>query len=681
MERDASTVRLAPLRALVAESPGLLPGLLLVGVVSIWAYRDGGYAVTDWSGGALFLVALLVVLWFMAPSRIDPGRAGWLAILLLGAFTVWTYLGIAWAEVAAEAWTAANRTLLYLVVFALVALLPWRPVAAAVLLGAYSIGIGLATFLSFWQAVEDVDVGGAFTEGRLAAPIAYANANCALCVSAALPALYLASRREVPVALRGVFLAVTGVLAELALLTQSRASLIAVPVALALYFVTVPGRLRSALALALVSVAIVSVLPRLLDVYEVILDRGDAGDTLRDARAAIVRTAVVLFALGALVGLLDRRLEISSRISTIAARAAGGVVAVAAVLAIVVGFVAVSNPVARAQDAWDDFRNEQYVTDPNTPHLTSGFGSERYRLWRVAVEQFKEHPIVGVGGDNYAVTYLRERTDQSQPRYPHSVVLRTLAQTGLVGTVLLIAFLAAAVWGLWPRLRRGAPFARGVAGAGALVFAYWLVHGSIDWFWEIPVLGAPAFAFLALSIRVGEPSQHAEAQLAPRWRRPATVALVSLAVVSIAAIGPMWLSAREIDHAAETWRSDPGGAFDRLDRARSLNRLSDEPDVVTSVIASLVGDQRRQEQALRRALARNPTNWYPMVELAALETRRSRPERALQWLRRAETLNPREPTIAVVRQAIDAGKPVTSAELRAMYVDQAKLLTGQQQTW
>ena len=262
----------------------------------------------------------------------------------------------------------------------------------------------------------------------------------------------------------------------------------------------------------------------------------------------------------------------------------------------------------------------------------------------------------------------------SQPRYPHSVVLRTLAQTGLIGTALLVAFLAAAVSGLWPRLRRGPSFARGVAGAGVLVFAYWLVHGAIDWFWEIPVLGAPAFAFLAVAIRTGEPTDHSAAPLAPRWRLPATFALVAM-------LSQPWrrLRRRGCRRARSTARRSPGAPIQPAHSPASielgsLNPLSDEPDVIASVIASLVGPAA-SEQALRRALERNPTNWYPMVELAALEGRRSRPRLALAWLRRAETLNPRESTIPVVRQAIEAGRP-SRAELRVMYVNQATLLTG-----
>ena len=32
-----------------------------------------------------------------------------------------------------------------------------------------------------------------------------------------------------------------------------------------------------------------------------------------------------------------------------------------------------------------------------------------------------------------------------------------------------------------------------------VTFAYWAVHGSVDWFWELPALAAPAFAWLGLA--------------------------------------------------------------------------------------------------------------------------------------------------------------------------------------
>ena len=33
-----------------------------------------------------------------------------------------------------------------------------------------------------------------------------------------------------------------------------------------------------------------------------------------------------------------------------------------------------------------------------------------------------------------------------------------------------------------------------------MVFAYWVVHGSVDWLWEYPGLGGPAFALLGVAV-------------------------------------------------------------------------------------------------------------------------------------------------------------------------------------
>ena len=70
--------------------------------------------------------------------------------------------------------------------------------------------------------------------------------------------------------------------------------------------------------------------------------------------------------------------------------------------------------------------------------------SGRYDFWRVAWRQFARHPLQGAGADNFAQDYVRERRRGEEPLYPHSIVFRTLGETGMVGVMLLTAFLAAA---------------------------------------------------------------------------------------------------------------------------------------------------------------------------------------------------------------------------------------------
>ena len=143
--------------------------------------------------------------------------------------------------------------------------------------------------------------------------------------------------------------------------------------------------------------------------------------------------------------------------------------------------------------------------------LTSGLGSSRYDFYRVALDEFAAHPLLGIGADNFAEPYLAHGRSTETPRYPHSVELRTLAQTGLLGALLAVVGLGAALLAAWRALARHPdPLARAVAAAALAGFAYWAVHGSFDWFWEFAGLGAPAFALLGLACALAPRSAVAE---------------------------------------------------------------------------------------------------------------------------------------------------------------------------
>ena len=94
-----------------------------------------------------------------------------------------------------------------------------------------------------------------FVSGRLATPISYPNADCALLLMAAFPAIVVASLRDTPVLIRGILFATAGVAAELALACQSRMSLLAAPLTLLFLFGLV--RRRMGLLAALLPVALV----------------------------------------------------------------------------------------------------------------------------------------------------------------------------------------------------------------------------------------------------------------------------------------------------------------------------------------------------------------------------------------------------------------------------------------
>jgi tetratricopeptide (TPR) repeat protein len=641
-------------------SPVLLPGGLAVAVFLLFAAKEAGYPPTVWYPGALFLVALAALA--LPQLAVRPSRATVVAIGSLLAFTAWSFASIAWSDVRGDAWDGANRTLLYAVVFALFALLPWTAGTLAAILCAYAVGVAALGSIFLWRAADAADPDAYFLLARFAEPAGYQNANCALFLMAFVPAALLAARAEVPVLARAVLLAAGSVLLELALLTQSRASVLALPLALLVSLVLVPARVRALLFLVPPAAAAALASGRLLDVFPALREEQGVADALGAATGAVWVTAVAVFAIGLVMAFADRRVVVPERIVRTAGRALG----VAAVAAVVVGVVAVGAGAGdvrgRVDRAWDEFSSPTEA-HPTTSYFSSGVGGNRYDIWRVAMLEFRAAPLHGAGADNFSAAYLRERRSVEEPLYPHSLELRVLSQTGLVGAALFAAFLVAALAFVLP-LRRRTVFERAVGAAAVGLFAYWLVHGSVDWFWEIPGLAAPALAALGAAASLARGSEAGAAS-----RRSWTVlAAVAAALVAAATLAPPWLSAKEVQAAAAAWREDRETAFDRLERARTLNPLSDNPDLVAGAIASRLGDRARMRIAFERALERNPYNWYAYFELGVVAALDGRREEALRLLERARRLVPRESAIALVTSQVRTGKPVSPARLDQLFL-------------
>jgi len=120
-----------------------------------------------------------------------------------------------------------------------------------------------------------------------------------------------------------------------------------------------------------------------------------------------------------------------------------------------------------------------------TAERFADIGSNRADYWRVAVDSFAAAPLHGVGTAGFRVEWLRERDVREGAVDAHSLYLETAAELGLVGLVLLGAFLGGAIAGARRLTRDDAELAAGpVAALAALA-----LHAGIDWDWELPALG------------------------------------------------------------------------------------------------------------------------------------------------------------------------------------------------
>ena len=633
----------------------MLGAFALVPLVILGA-DNRGFFPDKWYPAALFLVALLAVGLLSLPSGGRPPTLILVAVGALTAYAAWSYLSISWADQRADAWDGSNRTAMYAVVFALFALWRIRGRAAVVLVGAFALATAVVGLEELLSAAAADDPEPRFTGGRLATPIGYPNASAALWSAAFWPCVVFASRRETLPLMRAAFAGSAVLLGGLALMAQSRGWLFALPVVAIAFVAFTPQRVRTTLTLLLVGGAVALTIPSVLDVYDV--EGAELIDAMDGARNAILALAALAAALAGLAALPDRHLRAPRAVERRAGLALAIVAACAAVFGSTVYVVERGNPVSDIGDAWDEFKNAG-TPKGGESRFGARLGSNRYSFWSVAWDEFAGAPLGGIGADNFQHAYLAKGESREQPRYPHSMELRTLSQTGLVGAALLIVALAAGVASALRALRLRSGPARAAAAAGLGAFTYWFVHGSVDWFWEIPALGGPAFALLGLA--AGLAPRRAALRPAPR-RRPlaagpgAAVAAVALLALAISLGGP-WLSERYTDQALGLWRADSGRAFDKLDRAAALNPLSPVPDVAAGSILLRLGRPGEAEQRFRDALEREPGDSYSHLELGAVLVNAGRRTEGLGHLRRANTLDPRDRIIRrTLRRARRGGR-------------------------
>jgi tetratricopeptide (TPR) repeat protein len=662
------------------EAPATVPTLVALALFVVWAANQAGYPVTHWAPGGLIVLALLAMtVWIVPPRLHELTPTVRIALGCLAAYTALSFLSILWAGTPGDAWEGADRTLLYLLVFALFVGWRQRGASAAALLLLWTLA------LTVLAAVAALHIAGASSSelvslipgGRLGYPTGYPNANAAQWLMAFWPALLLARSERLHWALRGLLAGSAVLLAQVALLSQSRGSLYATPVMLVFVFALLPGRVRTFALLVPVVAGIGASAHAVLAVGDHLRDGEVVPATLHHAVAAIFVAAAAVALAVALGAAIESRSSLSEpnrkRFQT--GVTAGAMIALLAVIA--GGLAVAGNPVKRVEKGWDSFKGG--YGQQTGSRLVSGLGSNRYDFYRVAIDEFLAHPIVGIGADNFQAQYLVHGRSEETPRYPHSVELRTLTQTGLIGALLALTGLISALVACARAARVGEPLARHVAAAAVAGFAYWLLHGSIDWFWEFAGLGAPAFALLGMACSLA-PSPAGEASApgrSPALRVPprgAPLAIGAFFIVGATlSLGTPWLSQLQIESAARIWTHDPQTAYARLRSAARLNPLSDRADVVAGGIALRFEDLTRAESDFSSALDRAPEDAYATLERGAIASAKGQRSAALGLLTRAVRLSPREPLAGEALAAVRAGRVVSVGAL-----NRAILLKGEQ---
>jgi O-Antigen ligase len=627
-----------------ARPPGMaLPAALLLvslsGILAWWAWQEGAYFGVVLLPGTVILCAIAGVLLVVLPKsnlRISPPVA--VALASLACLALWTLASTLWTPAPDVAVADTQRVFTYALMFAIglllgrllgprVTLALVTFVVAAALAGIAAV-IALLTTHSPLRVLE-VDV-------TLQYPLGYRNANAAFFAIAVFPALGLASDADRDWRLRGLALATATLAIDLILLSQSRASMPAMAIAVSAFLVLSPTRLRSVCWLLLAALPAIAVIPALTDLYAV----GNEPHGLRgisdELRAAGWLTCVS--ALGALLAaLLVARLE--AHVPGFSSRGGRSNRVVAVLLAALVAGLAtvfvieVGDPIDWIGARAKEFKGGETDLSGHASRFTFNFGSNRYDIWRVALEDAQADPLLGDGAGGFRYTYLQKKEAPRQNvRDAHSVELETLAELGAPGLVFLFAALASIATAAFVSLRRGPP-ASSLGTVALASGAYWLVHSSVDWFWPYPAVTASALTLLGVACAPGEFRQGP-----PRWRRWRESAFAGIAILAVSAIPP-FLSERYVNHAYAAWRTDLDRAYEDLDRARSLNPLSDVPLLAEGAIAESAGDRSRAITAFGDAAELRPEEWAAHYLLAGLQ-QDTHPAAARREIEIALDLNP-----------------------------------------
>jgi len=137
--------------------------------------------------------------------------------------------------------------------------------------------------------------------------------------------------------------------------------------------------------------------------------------------------------------------------------------------------------------------------------------TSRIPLWKVAWENWREHPLTGTGGDTYQVVYDEKAPDAVwHPLSPHSMWMSLLSDTGVFAFLAFAAFcvgcLTLACYNAFSTRR--SLRSRAIVAGSAAAFTVYLVASSVDPDWYVPAATVPFFALAAVMVSVPRGDAH-----------------------------------------------------------------------------------------------------------------------------------------------------------------------------
>ena len=143
--------------------------------------------------------------------------------------------------------------------------------------------------------------------------------------------------------------------------------------------------------------------------------------------------------------------------------------------------------------------------------LFSLSGNGRIDQWRVALDGFEAHPVLGSGAGTYEYLWMKNRPVGRKVRDAHSLYIEALAELGPIGLTVLIIALAVPILAAWRGRRH--PLVPTALGA----YLAYVLHAGVDWDWEMPAVTIAAL-FCGVAILAATRSDRKERPVSQRLR-------------------------------------------------------------------------------------------------------------------------------------------------------------------
>jgi hypothetical protein len=273
----------------------------------------------------------------------------------------------------------------------------------------------------------------------------------------------------------------------------------------------------------------------------------------------------------------------------------------------------------------------------NPTRLAELSSSNRWRWWQEAWSLWKDAPLAGKGAATFAVARRDIREGSITTTEPHNVALQFLAETGIVGFLLLLGAIGTGAAAAVCAVRRAEEGERAAAAALSLGLGAYLLHGLVDIHWEFVAVTAPTFFVLGALIGLG--ARRRDRVSRPVW---ALAGVAGLGVL-YSLVAP-YSSARLVGSAYSQLAADRSeAALSDARAARRLNPLATDPLYALGDAEASRHDEEAALRYYRQAVDLQPENSSTWYALGSYEFFTGRYKEALHDLDRAYGLDPYGP--------------------------------------